>query len=127
MSRSEEFFHGSTSHLKVGDILQPGLESNEEEYQGRAAHATTDFGTASLYAGGQHLIGAGVRQTMTPKRGNVYRVEPVDANEMRQATSKLNTRITGHVASEKGFRVLGVATRPDNAPEYPKLIEPDNS
>jgi len=64
---------------------------------------------------------------MTTKRGNVYRVEPVDANEMRQATSKLNTRITGHVASEKGFRVLGVATRPDNAPEYPKLIEPDNS
>jgi hypothetical protein len=122
-------YHGSLNpNLKHGDILRPGEESREEEYSGRASHSTTDYATASLYAGGPHLLGPGIRGGIVKNtRGAVYHVEPVDELEMHESTSKLKTSIPGHVASEKGFRVVGVASRPEDASEYPKLIEPDNS
>jgi hypothetical protein len=105
---SRAMFHGTTSNLKPGDIVDPTQQviSGKKE-----AYATTNYTEAHGYA----RIRAHNRDALF---GSVYEVEPLENDEtLKKSTSNLGDQRAKPIRiSEKGFKVkrhVGWATNID--------------
>lgn len=98
---SGPLFHGSSANIKPGEIISP------KNY--KYAFATNDPDHAWEYAQTAHLNQEGQTAIWNP----VYKVSPVDEEEMRKTSDKAKNSkflkgISGVYASKKGFKVEGV-------------------
>lgn len=80
MSRNQEFFHGSSHHFGVGDLVDPSMDT----WGSGESHATNDQEYARAFG------------------ERVYRVEPV--GEVRDLSPKNAT--VRHYTSKGGYRVI---------------------
>lgn len=113
MSRLEHFYHGTTANLNIGDTVTPraslGRDSNFETTEASddltgwnpadVAYATSTPGGAAWYA--SH---AAKREGTA---GRVYRVEPVNADDVTEDIYGGGDNFTA-VQSPSGFKVIDI-------------------
>lgn len=115
MSRGEEFFHGTTAHLKVGAVIAPGRKPN---YAGESSpeHA---YATTSEEHGWDYAEKAWHASDKGHPR--VYQVAPigeVEKDPTEYETGSMAGRSRGNydtdVRSRQGFKVLSERQMPEH-------------
>jgi len=103
---SEQLFHGSGHVFKPGDIVSPQNFG--------VAYSTTNENYARTHAQeGNYRPSQPTKHWQMPLFSMVYKVEPVDHDEMTSATQKWNKEVDEPEGSDvrvsnKGFKVTGV-------------------
>lgn len=116
-SRSEEFFHGTTEHLKAGDVIRPTHGSRikptfPHDSSSHHAYATKHEDNAWSYAEKAFYS----RDTGHPR---VYQVEPVDRKTVEEdpltnSGGRLRGNYEGDMRSTKGWRVVSERQMPEH-------------
>lgn len=110
-TNSEPFYHGTKANLNIGDVIEPGFNSN----YGQRNKAKFVYFTATLDAatwGAELAVGEG--------RGRIYVVEPIGAYEddPNLTDKKFPGNPTKSYRTKDGLRVVGeVADWQGHAPE----------
>lgn len=110
-TNSEPFYHGTKANLNIGDVIEPGFNSN----YGQRNKAKFVYFTATLDAatwGAELAVGEG--------RGRIYVVEPSGAYEddPNLTDKKFPGNPTKSYRTKDGLRVVGeVADWQGHAPE----------
>lgn len=115
MTRAQEFFHGTTAHLKPGDVVAPGKRPVfPNETDTRYSYATSDQDTAWHYA----EIAWNARDTGVPR---VYQVEPLGRHSkdpqvgvMPGGTTYSRDNFSTDRRSKHGWRVLSEVQMPSH-------------
>lgn len=111
MSRSENFFHGTTSHLSLGDVIEPGRAATfPHDTDPRYSYATTDATTAWDYAEkAWHATDKGAPR--------VYRVEPMGRHSKDPQVDRSGRMRGNHPTdrrSRSGWKVVGEEEMPES-------------
>jgi len=89
---SQVLFHGTMAKLNPGDIISPKEVTG---YGAPLAFATDNHGAAKAFA-----------TDSDGKKGHIYQVEPVDAQEISQSMPIKGFKYGNEVISKKGFKVV---------------------
>jgi rifampin ADP-ribosylating transferase len=114
---SQTFFHGTKADLKIGDLIETGINSN----YGQKKQAKYIYLTATLDAaiwGAELAFGEG--------QGRIYLVEPTGPveNDPNLTDKKFPGNPTMSYRSEHSFKVVGeVTVWQDHTPEQVKAMK----